>query len=178
MSDNKFGILGERLKFLREQWQQSIDEVCNALEIDEKTLRSFESGKIAPSAEMLDMLISHFLLTEDQAHDLRKLANYNNKDEVEDIISGVMDDVMNKQLVMFMPVDSRIVYTDSMQATVNDGGVVLQFMQQAGAGQPIPVSRVGMSREHAEKMVEVLKATLKHHDENGPKKLQPPENKD
>lgn len=172
-SENKFTALGDRLKFLREQWQQTVSDVCGAIEIDEKTLRSFEAGKVLPSSDTLDMLISHFLLTEDQAQDLRELANYG-KEDAENILSGVMDDMLNKQLVMFMPVDSRIIYTDSMQASVNDGGVVLQFMQHTGNGQTMPVSRVGMSREHAEKVIEVLKTTLKHHDDNSQKKLLPP----
>jgi transcriptional regulator with XRE-family HTH domain len=171
---DKYVALGERLKFLREQWQQSLKDVCSTLEIDEKMLRAYESGKIAPSAEVLDMLISHFLLTEDQAQDLRDLAE-DQRDEAG--FSANLEEIMSKQLVMFMPVDSRIVYTDSMQATVNDTGVILQFMQQSGSGQPIPISRVGMSRQHAERVIEVLQNTLQHHDqEGGQKKLPAPDN--
>jgi hypothetical protein len=88
-----------------------------------------------------------------------------------------MEDVLNKQLVMFMPVDTRVVYTDAMQATIADSGVVLQFMQQTGNGQSVPISRVGMSRQHAERVIEVLQNTLKHHDQHGQKKLPSPDNK-
>lgn len=172
---NRNGALGARLKYLREQWQQSIHDVCSTLEIDEKMLRAFEEGKIAPPAEVLDMLISHFLLTEDQAQDLRELAE-DQREESEGNLAGTMEDILSKQLVMFMPVDSRVVYTDSMQATVNESGVIMQFMQQAGNGQPMPISRVGMSREHAEKVIEVLQSTLKHHDQHGQKKLPAPDN--
>lgn len=167
---DRYGALGARLKFLREQWQQSISEVCSTLEIDEKMLRAFESGKVAPSTEMLDMLISHFLLTEDQAQELRELAGD------DPLNPNAVEDMINKQLVMFMPIDTRVVYTDSMQATVTDGGVIMQFMQQAGNGQTVPISKVGMSREHAERVLKVLQDTLKHHDQNSPKKLQSPDN--
>lgn len=169
---DKNTALGARLKFLREQWQQSISDVCNTLEIDEKMLQAFESGKLAPPAEILDMLISHFLLTEDQAQDLRELAEEQREDD--SVLSGAMEDMLSKQLVMFMPVDSRIVYTDSMQATITDSGVVMQFMQQTGNGQSTPISRVGMSRQHAERVIEVLQNTLKHHDQHGQKKLPSP----
>lgn len=171
--NDKNGALGARLKFLREQWQQSISDVSNTLEIDEKLLSAFEEGKIQPPAEVLDMLINHFLLTEDQAQDLRDLAEDQRE---ENTLTSAVEDMLSKQLVMFMPVDSRVVYTDSMQATVNESGVIMQFMQQNG-GQPVPISRVGMSRAHAEKVIEVLQATLKHHDEHGSKKQQSPDSK-
>lgn len=173
---DRYGALGARLKFLREQWQQSVSDVCNTLEIDEKMLRAFESGKIAPPNEVLDMLISHFLLTEEQAQDLRDLAG-DSRDDADAGLAGAMEDMINKQLVMFMPVDTRVVYTDSMQATVSEGGVIMQFMQQSGNGQSIPISRVGMSRQHAERVIAVLQDTLKQHDQHGQKKLPSPDNK-
>ena len=173
-SDN-YVALGARLKFLREQWQQSLKDVCNTLEIDEKMLRAFEAGKILPPTETLDMLISHFLLTEDQAQDLRDLAE-DSRDESESPLPTNVDDMLSKQLVMFMPIDSRVVYTDSMQATVNENGVILQFMQQTGNGQTVPISKVGMSRQHAEKVIEVLQNTLKHHGHGNQKMLRPPDN--
>lgn len=167
---NQYKALGARLKFLREQWQQTIKDVSETLEIEEKSLRAFESGKDLPSPEVLDMLISHFLLTEDQAQDLRELAEDQHQAGEANSTSAI-EDLLAKQLVMFMPVDSRIVYTDSMQATVTDNGVMMQFMQQSSGGQSLPVSRVGMSREHAEKVIEVLQNTLRHHDtHNGEKK--------
>ena len=156
----KYEAFGARLRFLREQWQQSLKDVCSTLEIDEKTLRDYESGSKLPTPEVLDMFISHFLLTEDQAQDLRELV----EDQRDEADAVGLDDLLSKQLVMFMPIDTKIVYTDSMQATVNDNGVVLQFMQQAGNGQALPVSRVGMSRQHAERVIKVLQETLKHHD--------------
>lgn len=160
---DQYVALGARLKFLREQWQQTITDVCNTLEIDEKLLVAYESGKMAPTSEMLDMLINHFLLTEDQAQDLRELAD-DIKDEAEHGSLSGIEDMLAKQLVMLMPTDNRVVYTDSMQVTVNDNGVILQFMQQVGSSQPTPVGRLGMSREHARKIISVLQDTLKHHD--------------
>lgn len=173
-NNDRYVALGARLKFLREQWQQSVADLSNTLEIDEKMLRAFEAGKIAPPADVLDMLIGHFLLTEDQAQDLRDLVE--DEREAEGNLAGAMEDMLAKQFIMFMPVDTRVVYTDSMQATITDSGVVMQFMQQAGNGQPVPVSRVGMSREHAEKVIDVLQNTLKHHDQHGQKKLSSPDN--
>lgn len=165
-SQEPYAALGARLRFLREQWQQSLREVSGTLEIDENTLSAIESGKTLPSEVVLDMLISHFLLTEDQAQDLRDLAD-EQQDRVGNALTGSIEDMLMKQVVMYLPIDSKVVYTDVMNATVNDHGVVLQFMQQtisSGNNQPAVVSRVGMSREHAEKVIEVLQNTLKQHD--------------
>lgn len=167
---NRYTALGARIKFLREQWQQTLDDVCNTLEIDQTTLKEIEAGKQSPSHEMLDMLISHFLLTEDQAQDLRDLAG--DTPDFKDSLP-LLDDIMSKQVMMLLPVDNRIVYTDSMQATVNDNGVVLQFMQQVNNGQPVPVSKIGMSRQHAERIIEVLQNTLRQHDTGKQQKMLP-----
>lgn len=164
---DQYVALGARLKFLREQWQQSINDVSSTLEIDEKLLRAYEEGKVAPTPETLDMLINHFLLTEDQAQDLRELAG--EKDDLDVPAQlGNFEEMLAKQLVMLMPMqpqEGKVIYTDSMQVTVNDNGVILQFMQAGvGGAQPVPVSRLGMSREHAEKIISVLQDTFKHHD--------------
>ncbi len=166
-----YEALGSRLKFLREQWQQSIHEVSGTLEIDEGFLRSIEDGKLLPPVEVLDMLISHFLLTDDQADDLRDLAEADGA--TAEGLSANIEDMLSKQVVMYLPVDNRVVYTDSMQANVNDHGVILQFMQQIPGAQNSVVSRIGMSRAHAEKVLEVLTQTLKAHDSNSSQKSLP-----
>jgi len=174
-SEKPYKALGDRLKFLREQWQQSIREVSGTLEIDEKTLIAIEEGTVLPEYETLDMFISHFLLTEDQAEDLRQLVD-NSLSKNSDLTGFPpnLDDALTKQLVMYMPIDNKVIYTDGMNANVNDHGVILQFMQQTPASkQPMIVSRVGMSRQHAEKIIQVLKHTLEQYDANKGRKSLP-----
>lgn len=172
-----YAALGARIKHLREQWQQSPGEVSGTLEIDENTLKAIEAGKAMPGDEVLDMLISHFLLTEDQANELRDLADQY-QEQSSDALAGGLEDMLMKQIVMYLPIDSKTIYTDSMNATVNNHGVVLQFMQSTGPeGQQFPVSKVGMSREHAEKLIEVLRNTLDQHDRTNNHKSLPPSTK-
>jgi DNA-binding XRE family transcriptional regulator len=160
-----YKALGDRLKFLREQWQQTLREVSLTLEIEQSTLEAIEDGKALPNHEVLDMLISHFLLTDDQADDLRELADMGQDKSSDFPIPVGLEDMLTKQLIMYLPVDNKVVYTDAMHANVNDHGVILQFMQQLpNTSQPAVVSRVGMSREHAEKVIEVLRQTLNQHD--------------
>ncbi len=165
--------LGSKIKFLRQQWNQSLSEVSETLEIDERTLRAIEDGQTLPHDELLEMFISHFLLTDEQAMELKHLADSEKGFGLDSLLSGI-DDMLTKQIVMLMPPDHRVIYTDSMQATVNDSGVVLQFMQQQKPdGQQIPISRIGMSREHAERMVKVIQETLREYDRNQKPRMLP-----
>lgn len=164
--------LGSKIKFLRKQWNQSLGEVSGTLEIDETTLKAIEEGEAFPGDDVLDMLINHFLLTEEQAKELREMANQERQISIDALSSGVEDALM-KQIIMLMPLDNKIAYTDSMQATVNDSGVVLNFMQSSSKGQQSTISRVGMSRSHAEKIIKVLQTTLREYDRNQKPKLLP-----
>lgn len=165
-----YKAFGDRLKFLREQWQQSLREVSTTLEIDMETLKSIEEGKFLPDHEVLDMLISHFLLTEDQAEDLRELADISHDKTGGFPLPAGLEDMLSKQVVMYLPVDNKVIYTDAMHANVNDHGVILQFMQQLPNSQPAVVSKVGMSREHAERVIQVLTQTLAQYDLNSKSK--------
>lgn len=172
-----YAAFGAKIKYLREQWRQTTTEVSTTLEIDEDLLKQIESGRILPADGLLDMLISHFLLTEEQAEDLRTLAIDSESQTAEGLASGI-EEMLMKQIVMYMPVDNRVVYTDSMKATVGNHGVVLQFMQSQPDGKSNTVSQVGMSREHAEKIVEIIQKTLDHHDQSGKTKFLPSPDQD
>lgn len=172
-NDEPYAALGAKIKHFREQWQQSLVEVSGTLEIDEKALREIEAGKTLPADDLLNMLINHFLLTDEQANELRELALMQRDQTAEGLLGGLEEMIM-KQIVMYLPIDSKIVYTDSMNATVNKHGVVLQFFQNAGPNkQSVSVSQVGMSREHAERIIEVLIKTLRDYNRNQSQKLLP-----
>lgn len=177
-NEEPYAALGAKIKHFREQWHQSLHEVSGTLEIDEKVLREIESGKALPPEDLLNLLINHFLLTEEQAEELRQLAMMQREETTEALLGGLEDMIM-KQIVMYLPIDSKIVYTDSMNATVNKHGVTLQFFQSAGPNkQPVSVSQVGMSRDHAERVIEVLTKTLRDYDRNQSQKLLPEKSSD
>ena len=170
-NDEPYEALGAKIKHFRKQWHQSISEVSGTLEIEESVLKEIESGKMLPSEELLNMLINHFLLTDEQADELKQLALLP-KDQAPEALLNGLEEMIMKQIVMYMPADNKVAYTDSMNATVNKHGVTLQFMQQSGPNnQSITVSQVGMSREHAEKVIEVLSRTLREYDSNQKQKL-------
>lgn len=179
MAENKqefpYKSLGARLRGAREQLRETLAEVSGAVEIEIEALSAIEQGADRPSEDILLLLISHFALKEDDATKLWELAGY---DQSESGISSMTTDQMGniKNAVMVMPMDIRIAYTDMAHVVVNEHGVVLNFMQTSGPGnQPLVVSRLGMSREHAESIVELLQKTLAGAEPETPKALPAPE---
>lgn len=150
--------LGLRLKRMREKLQETIAEVSGAVEIDVQALSAIERGSVRPGEDILLLLISHFGVKEDEAVQLWNMAGYDQHTLRGDAIEG---DEAAKPSVIVMPSDARISYTDMVHVTINNYGVVLNFMQGSGLNnQPMVVSRVGMSREHAKSVLELLQRTL------------------
>ncbi len=154
-----YRTLGFQLRSLRDKEKESISDVSGAVEIEPELLVEIESGLKLPSEDILLLLISHFGLKNNEAMKLWKLAGYNNLSDLDD---SSQQEAFHPQAAMFvLPIDSRVVYTDSVQASVNDFGIVVNFQQASQqSSQPLIVSRVGMSREHAENVVEVLQRIL------------------
>lgn len=60
------------------------------------------------------------------------------------------------------PVKTPVLYADSVHIKSDRHGVVLDFAQQVGpSNQYNIISRVGMSKEHAQDMIEHLEALLR-----------------
>jgi transcriptional regulator with XRE-family HTH domain len=155
-----FHQLGVELKQTRQQRQESLAEVSGAVEIDIEVLAEYEKGAQRPAEDVLLLLISHFAVKEDHATKLWELAGYD-QDEVPMTHMVNDDDGQAKSTVAVMPVDARIIYTDMVHVMVNNYGVVMNFMQGSGPNnQPLAVARIGMSKEHAQSVLEVLQKTL------------------
>lgn len=168
MSENKdkpFADLGAKLRYLRESHQESLEDASGAVEIDAPTLQAFEEGNERPAEDTLHTLLHHFDATEDLANEVWQMAGYKHAQEslFSDKSTTSQPKFQPLPAMFVLPIDGRILYSDSVQVNVNDHGVILNFMQNAGSeGKPIPVSRIGMSKEHAESMVKLLVDCLAH----------------
>jgi hypothetical protein len=156
--------LGRRLKALREKANESLAEVSGAVEIDVRELASYELGQSRPNEEVLLMLISHFSAQDEEAVQLWELAGY-----------GVTK-VSSAQMVSDISVpnqtsnNSPILFTDVVDIMVNNYGVVMNFMQSSGPNaKPSTVARIGMSREHAKSVLQILQVTLSQTEQILPK---------
>lgn len=164
MSTNQ--TLGKRLRVMREKLRETLAEVSGAVEIEIDTLANIEHDVEKPSEDILLLLISHFNVKEEDAKKLWELAEYEPLDSKKD------SDLVKSAGITVLPADARIIYTDIAHAVANQNGLVINFMQESGlGGQPLIVSRLGMSKEHARSLIEALKKTL---DQSEPKALPAP----
>lgn len=174
MSENKrtqhpYQKLGDKLKSVRVGLKRSVSEVSGAVEIDDKALEQIERGEQRPAEEILALLISYFDLKDDEASNIWKLAGYDDKSTSSSVFE------LNQPIAMMMPMDLRVVYTDMVHVMINNYGVVMNFMQSSGQkNQPLAVSRIGMSKEHARSVLEILDQSLKQAEkQDAPKLLKP-----
>lgn len=156
-----FAELGSALQSLRKSISESVAEAAGAVEIAEEELLQIEQGIQRPSEEILLLLINHFGTKEDEAVRLWEMAGYDASNDDQQHIHDDHDPEITKTVVMAISMDPRIMYSDSVQVNGNKHGVVLSFMQPGGGNIPaMPISRIGMSREQASKLVSVLQDTL------------------
>lgn len=171
-----FYDLGSKLKHWRQQQKESLAEAAGAVELAEDELLRIEEGIERPSEEILMLLIKHFAMLEDEAVRLWELAGYD-KIEPEDEALDPQNNT-TKSIVMTIALDPRVMYSDSVHISGNKHGLVFSFLQPGGGQLPaLPVSRVGMSRDQAKKMLELLKDTLEQLDKASEPKQLPPESK-
>ena len=156
---NPYSELGRKLKLYRERRKRSITEASGAVEIEPVSLESIEKGEQRPDEEILSLLISYFEIDDEYASKLYRLAGYTETaSDSQD--QNTFD--LSQPVAMLMPVDLRVIYTDTAHVMVNNYGVVMNFMQTNGAGnQPLAVSRIGMSKEHAKSLIKLLQQSLK-----------------
>jgi transcriptional regulator with XRE-family HTH domain len=173
-SEAQFITLGRHLKYVREQSRQSLAEVSGAVEIDEQQLRRIEAGQEQPTEDVLLLLISHFGVQDREAVQLWELADY--KTDVPDQLRSDDDLPPGTKIVMLMAVDVRTIYSDGLDVTINPGGLTLSFTQ--AHSQPpqttLPIARVGMSYEQAERVLQTLQQALLRSKYLGRNKLLPP----
>lgn len=169
-----FKTLGTHLKYLREQKQESIAEVSGAVEIAIEELERMEQGTDRPSEDILLLLISHFNMQDQEAVQLWELAGYDGDDapgrfnlEDDGPINGT------KPVVMVIGLDLRTLYSDGLDVVVNKSGLTLNFTQATPQNHRVPVARIGVSLEQAEKVLQTLQqAIVKARHGQGP--LLPP----
>lgn len=157
-SQSPYRSLGRRLKELRTRVNESLAEASGAVEIDAKELASFELGKSRPTEDVLLLLISHFGAKDDEAVKLWEMAGYG----LEKVPAAHManDERQNGAG------DNRILFTDIVDIVVNKYGVVMNFMQTGPSNASQSVARVGMSREHAKSILQILQTTLNKTEQN------------
>lgn len=154
-----YRTLGYQLRNLREKNDQTLSEVSGAVEIEADALKKIEKGSVLPSEDILLLLISHFGLQNEAAMKLWRLAGY---DKYIDTTATDNSVLAQQSAVLLLPIDARIIYSDSVKVSKNNYGVVMNFMQSNDQkdDQPLPIARVGMSKEHAKEVITKLQNAI------------------
>lgn len=153
-----FITLGKHLKYVREQLHQSMAEVSGAVEIDEDNLERIEAGVERPSEDILLLLISYYGVQDQQAVQLWELADYDA--DLPEQIRPEIDIPAGNKVVMLMALDTRTIYSDGLNVSINPAGATLTFTQASGKSEAAPVARLGMSIEQAEQVAQTLQTAL------------------
>jgi len=152
-----YSLLGKRLKAIREKRHESLAETSGAVEIDVDMLERIECGDECPSEELLMLLINHFGVREYEAVELWEWAGYG----VSNTKSPTSEQQAKAVATVLVALDVRAVYSDGVNVAANESGVIVQFTQSGS--QQIPIARVGMSYEQAERVVRCLEQAMLRH---------------
>ncbi len=156
-----YSVLGEHLKHLRETRKETLAEVSGALEIEVEMLERIERGEERPSEDILTLLISYFSLREHEAMQLWDWAGFSRTEPRE-----TLSDLSSKAALVLVALDARVLYSDGVSIAANDGGLVMNFLQdgvQSASQMPVPIARIGMSYEQAQRLLSVLEQTILRH---------------
>ncbi len=150
--ESPYSRFGKIVKELRKRLQETQSELSLTLEINEPLLIAIENGEMQPTEELVDQIISHFDLDEHSANNLWRLAGYTDMNQQE-----------GGPVPVFVPLpELKIAYTDLVHVSINNFGIVLNFMQNGGINnQPMVVSRLGMSKEHAQSVIDVMSEAIR-----------------
>lgn len=152
-----YAALGMRLRYARQQKQQSLAEVSGAVEIDETVLDRIETGVERPSEDILMLLINYFDIQDSEAVRLWEMGNYST--DLPDELKMDIDSATQK-VIMLIAQEVRTLYSDNVSIEANPSGVTIEFAQSAAGGQRNTVARIGMSTEQARTVVNALQTAL------------------
>jgi len=152
---------------LRNKQKESITEASQKLGIDRSHLSKLENGHERPSIDLLNRIINYYSLNSLEAVELSNLAFHEGKglvvtnNNAKEVIK--MDENVNisqntqPEVQVSLNNNIPILYTDSVYATSNEFGLVLDFAQRMGpTNQQNIVARIGMSKEHAKALLNML----------------------
>ena len=155
----RFEDLALKLREHRQRKKESITVVADVIGVDRTYLSKLENGHERPSIEILNNLVRHYSLSENEANDLFLAAGYRSgvvisrKEENMDKTDKPIQPGVQINLNGNLPV----LYSDSVFITSNPYGVSLDFAVNMGpTNQQNVVSRIGMSKEHAKALAETI----------------------
>lgn len=169
-------LLGKKLRNMRSNAGKSLSEVSSVVGIDKTFLSKVETGDRRPSQSVLDSLLHYYkadIVVRDELYRHARFPHIsshhgildNLKTEGEGVFKNMNQDVnppVQQNAQVNVPNNLPILYSDSVWVTASPFGLVFDFGQRMGPTNNVNVvSRVGLSKEHAEALAEVLLGKIK-----------------
>lgn len=169
-------LFGKKLKNIRHQKGKNLLEVANAIGIDKTFLSKLENGIRRPSPSVLNSLLNYYKLDVSVFNEFYELSGF---PSISSHNLGVAHDFnaegkgvyknMNQEVIsnqkepqINVPNNLPILYSDSVWVTASPFGLVFDYGQRVGpTNQVNVVARVGLSKEHAEALLQVLVGKIK-----------------
>lgn len=156
------------LKKYREIRNINITQASKALGIERSYLSKVEHKHIRPSLDLLRRLIELYSIPETELAYLYAESGYGtgkeiiiNQKEGREMLKMDKNQNSNEAQVS-VPTNTPILYCDSIFITKSDFGLVFDFAQKLGpTNKHTVVSRIGMSKEHAEAFLRILADQIK-----------------
>lgn len=164
--------IGMSLRKLRKQRKESLEQTAKAVGVERSYLNKVELDKIHPSVKLLDKLIGHFSVEGNNATDLRQRAGHIPFPIISGQ-SGKEGNYMADQSIVapsasaqvnVNPLATPVLFTDSTFVSSSNYGLVLDIAQTVGGQQHNVVARVGMSFDHAKKLIEIIQDHLEKNE--------------
>ncbi|CAN5422560.1 hypothetical protein BH09PAT4_BH09PAT4_02810 [soil metagenome] len=168
--------IGKELRAIRKMSGESIEVAAKQLSIDRTHLNKIELGFYPPSEELLNKILAHFSVEGIKANQLRSILR---RGEVEHVVvegvkrkEGLMEqkiqanDPSQSVQVSFDPNKIQVLYSDSIMVGSTDYGLTMDIAQTAPGNpqQQFIVARIGMSFDHAKKLLEAINDHLQKNE--------------
>lgn len=166
--------LGSEIRQLRKNSGQTLFKVAESIGTTRSHLNKIELGRSRPSEKLLNTILAYFSVAADKAGRLMQLAghrsnkvvtNFSGK-EVGNMKEPTSVEQQSKNVnIVIDPNTRQVLYSESVFIHSSDYGLTMDFAQRVGpSDQQFVVARIGMSFDHAKKMLEVLSDHLQKHE--------------
>ncbi len=174
----KINYIGDSLRKIRKESGQTLAEAAESLQIDRTHLNKIELGTYKPTMELLEEILAHFsvegriasqlriMLRDMKGPQVERLVTDGNKEgKVEFMSKDAQLDKLSAPQIVLDPAKTPVLYTDSTFVSSSDFGLVLDVAQTiSGSPQQNIVARIGMSFDHAKKLIEVVNDHLQKNE--------------
>jgi transcriptional regulator with XRE-family HTH domain len=166
MHSNSTANIGNIIRGFRQQRHQTLVDLAKALNIDRAYLNKIELGQVKPSAKLLDKILVHFSVEDNLATKIKQAAGHVPLVVSEAGKEKAMGDQaqvavpQQEAMLNINPMQTPVLFTDSTFVSSSDYGLVLDVAQMVGGQQHNVVARIGMSFEHAKKLIEVMQDNI------------------